>query len=113
MKGGIIVMNIIFGWIIIAFSAFLVFKYKPRTLDSFILLAMTVSTGIINASSVSPSGIFVFILQVIVIVCCTVQLRYEFKLRKPSVPKSIRVTTENRGINRRNETVNNLPIVTA
>lgn len=107
-------MNIIFGCCVIASSVLLTLKYKPRTLHSLILLLLNTLTGIICATCVSPCNLSVciitLILQTTVVICCTVQLRREYKLRRASMRRIIRVTTESRG---RRYAINKLPIVTA
>lgn len=110
-------MNIIWGCCIIIFSVLLVFKYRPKAIQSFVMVAMSISTGLICAAGIvsfelMPSWIM-FVLQMVVVVCSTVQLRREYKLRRASRRRIISVTIESRGVTRKNVVVNNIPTVTA
>lgn len=111
-------MNIIFGWSVIIFSAYLTIKYKPKKIQSLLILTMAITTGIIGFSVSVPENclirIFTYFLQIIIIVCYTMQLKKENEQKKIYVKrKSISVTPESRGVNNKDLKINELPTVTA
>lgn len=110
-------MNIIWGYLVILFSVFITLRYKPKTMDSFVMVAMSIGTGLISVSSRGYADvltcIFMLALQLTVIICCVIQLKREFRLRRPAKHRVIRVSKESRSVDRRNTVIDELPTVTA